>query len=127
MVTRIRTARKPVRIRSRKASTSPAVEHGQEKGSPSSPSVVDHLKASPYLQEVVGCPAEGREKHREQDLLRWVLSYLLDGGRTYPRVEVVEVLQAFTGCSPIAAQEALQVLLLHGVVTAVNEVIAVTW
>ena len=130
--TRIRIGRRPIRITSRKeeraveqlltsalepVATEPTGE----------PSVVDLVKSSEHLIQTIGAPEQGREKHQEKDLLRMVVRFLLDSGKGYPRAEVLEVLRCFTGCGQGAATEALQVLLLHGIVTAVNEVIRVTW
>ena len=89
--------------------------------------MVDHVKASEHLITTIGAPEHGREKHRPKDLLRMVAKFLLDSGKSYHRAEVLEVLQCFTGCSPGAAMEALQVMVAHDIVTAVNEVIRVTW
>ena len=91
------------------------------------PSVVDLVKSSEHLIRTIGAPEQGREKHQEKDLLRMVARFLLESGKGYPKAEVLEVLRCFTGCGQGAATEALQVLLLHEVVTAVNEAIRVTW
>ena len=91
------------------------------------PSVVDLVKSSEHLIRTIGAPEQGREKHQEKDLLRMVARFLFDSGKEYPQAEVLTVLRCFTGCGQGAAGEALQVLLLHNVVTAVNEVIRVTW
>lgn len=126
--TRIRIGRRAVRITSRakKAHEAPATSAstvGEQEG----PSVVDLVKSSEHLIQTIGAPEQGREKHQEKDLLRMVARFLLEPGKGYPRAEVLEVLRCFTGCSQGAAGEALQVLLFHEVVTAVNEVIRGTW
>lgn len=90
-------------------------------------SLVDYVKASPHLQAAVGAPLMEREKHLPKDLLRMVARYLLESRKDYPREEVLEVLQAFTGCSPTAAEEALQLMVAHRIVNEVTEVIRVTW
>lgn len=130
--TRIRIGRRPIRITSRKeeqaveqlltsalepVATEPTGE----------PSVVDLVKSSEHLIRTIGAPEQGREKHQEKDLLRMVARFLLDSGKGYPRAEVLEVLRCFTGCGHGAAVEALHILLFHGMVTAVNEVIRGTW
>lgn len=133
--TRIRTARRTVRIASRRPSSPPAVAPSPSPTSALEPSpepvggptVVDLVKSSEHLIRTIGAPETGREKHQPKDLLRMVAKFLLESGKGYPRAEVLEVLQCFTGCGQGAAGEALQVLLLHEVVTAVNEVIRVTW
>jgi hypothetical protein len=71
------------------------------------------VKASPHLQAMVGAPLMGREKHLPKDLLRMVARFLLESGKDYPRAEVLEVLLCFTGCSPTAAEEALQLMVEH--------------
>ena len=91
------------------------------------PSVVDLVKSSEHLIRTIGAPEQGREKHQEKDLLRMVARFLFDSDKDYPQAEVLTVLRCFTGCGQGAATEALQVLLLHNVVTAVNEVIRGTW
>ena len=91
------------------------------------PSVVDLVKSSEHLIRTIGAPETGQEKHQPKDLLRMVAKFLLDSGKGYPRAEVLEVLRCFTGCGQGAAGEALQVMVAHGIVTAVNEVIRVTW
>ena len=90
-------------------------------------SLVDHVKASPHLQAAVGAPLIGREKHLPKDLLRMVARYLLESRKDYPREEVLELLQAFTGSTPTAAEDALQLMVAHGIVNEVTEVIRVTW
>lgn len=90
-------------------------------------SLVDYVKASAHLQAAVGAPLMGREKHLPKDLLRMVARYLLESGKDYPRAEVLEVLLCFTGCSPTAAEDALQLMVEHGIVNEVTEVIRVTW
>lgn len=91
------------------------------------PSVVDLVKSSDHLMRIIGASEQGGEKHQEKDLLRMVARFLFISGKGYPRAEVLEALHCFTDCSQGAAGEALQVLLLHEVVTVVNEVIRVTW
>mgnify|MGYP003375881925 CR=1 FL=1 len=128
------TARRPVRIlpptkRTNRAeighvtptATAPAANVSGEV------SLVDYVKASPHLQAAVGAPLIGREKHLPKDLLRMVARYLLESGKDYPRAEVLEVLQAFTGCTATAAEDALQLMVAHGIVNEVTEVIRVTW
>ena len=90
-------------------------------------SLVDYVKASPHLQDVVGAPLMGREKHLPKDLLRMVARFLLESGKDYPRAEVLEVLLCFTGCTPTAAEDALQLMVEHRIVNEVTEVIRVTW
>ena len=130
--TRIRIGRRPVRITSKKEERAvaelltSALEPVATEPT-AGPSVVDLVKSSEHLIQTIGAPEKGREKHQEKDLLRMVARFLLESGKGYPKAEVLEVLQCFTGCSQGAAGEALQVLLLHKVVTAVNEVIRVTW
>jgi hypothetical protein len=128
------TARRPVRVvvrtkKTNRAGIAPVAPTltAQEAVFSGEVSLVDHVKASPHLQAMVGAPLMGREKHQPKDLLRMVARFLLDSGRGYPQAEVLEVLLCFTGCSPGAAMEALQVMVAHGIVTAVNEVIRVTW
>ena len=125
---RIKTARRAIRVslRRKKTSTGATVSGAHSVGL-LGPSLVDHVKASEHLITTIGAPEHGREKHRPKDLLRMVARFLLDSGRGYPQAEVLEVLLCFTGCSPGAAMEALQVMVAHGIVTAVNEVIRVTW
>lgn len=131
--TRIRTARRTVRIASRRPSSPPAVAPSPTSAlEPSSepvdgPTVVDLVKSSEHLIRTIGAPETGREKHQPKDLLRMVAKAFLDSGKEYPRSEVLEVLRCFTGCGPVAAGEALQVMVAHGIVTAVSEVIRVTW
>ena len=131
--TRIRTARRTVRIASRRPSSPPTADPSPTSAlEPSTepvdgPTVVDLVKSSDHLIRTIGAPETGREKHQPKDLLRMVAKFLLDSGKGYPRAEVLEVLLCFTGCSPGAAMEALQVMVAHGIVTAVNEVIRVTW
>ena len=136
IVTEVRpiTARRPVRIlpptkRTNRAeigritptATAPAANVSGEV------SLVDYVKASPHLQDVVGAPLMGREKHLPKDLLRMVARYLLESRKDYPRAEVLELLQAFTGCTATAAEEALQLMVAHRIVNEVTEVIRVTW
>ena len=90
-------------------------------------SLVDYVRATPHLQAAVGAPLIGREKHLPKDLLRMVARYLLEIRKDYPREEVLELLQAFTGCTATAAEDALQLMVAHGIVNEVNEVIRVTW
>lgn len=131
--TRIRTARRTVRIAPRSSSFRPAVASSPTPAREpylepvDGPTVVDLVKSSEHLIRTVGAPAKGREKHQPKDLLRLVARFLLESGKDYPRAEVLEVLQAFTGCGQGAAGEALQVMVAHGIVTAVSEVIRVTW
>ena len=79
------------------------------------------------LIRTIGAPEKGREKHLPKDLLRMVARYLLESRKDYPRAEVLEVLQAFTGSTPTAAEDALQLMVAHGTVNEVTEVIRVTW
>ena len=88
---------------------------------------MDLVKSSGHLIRTIGAPEQGREEHQPKDLLRMVARFLLESGAEYRRAEVLEVLQAFTGCGQGAAVEALQVMVLHGVVTAANEAIRATW
>ena len=90
-------------------------------------SLVDYVRATPHLQAAVGAPLIGREKHLPKDLLRMVARYLLESRKDYPRAEVLELLQAFTGCTATAAEDALQLMVAHGTVNEVTEVIRVTW
>lgn len=127
--TRIRTARRTVRIAPRSSSFRPAVASSPTPAREpylepvDGPTVVDLVKSSEHLLRIIGAQEEGREK----DLLRMVASYLLEAGTDYPRAEVLEVLRCFTGCGQEAAGEALQLLVENGTVTEVNEVIRVTW
>ena len=131
--TRIRTARRTVRIASKRPSSPPPVDPSPSSALEPSPepvdgpTVVDLVKSSEHLIRTIGAPEIGREKHQPKDLLRMVAKFLLDSGKGYPRAEVLEVLQCFTGCGQGAAGEALQVMVANGIVTAVNEVIRVTW
>lgn len=127
--TRIRTARRTVRIAPRRPSSSPAVDPSPTSAlEPSTepvdgPTVVDLVKSSDHLIRTIGAP----ETASPNGLLRLVARFLFYSGKDYPRAEVITVLQAFTGCGQGAAGEALQVMVAHGIVTAVNEVIRVTW
>jgi hypothetical protein len=130
--TRIRIGRRPVRITSRKeeravgelltSALEPVATEPTEE-----PSVVDLVKSSDHLIRIINWPEQGRDKHQDKDVLRMVARFLFDSGKEYPQAEVLTVLRCFTGCGQGAAGEALQVLLFHNVVTAVNEVIRVTW
>ena len=90
-------------------------------------SLVEYVKASDHLIRTIGAPEKSREKHLPKDLLRMVARYLLESWKDYPRAEVLEVLLCFTGCSPTAAEDALQLMVEHRIVTEVTEVIRVTW
>ena len=126
-VTRIKP-RRPVRIAPRrKKSTSDRIDHVGPHIEAQGPSLVAIVKASEHLIRTIEAPERGREKHQPKDLLRMVAKFLLESGKGYQRAEVLEVLQCFTGCGTGAAGEALQVMLMHGIVTTVNEVITVTW
>ena len=127
--TGIRKARRPVRITSREERRAPLTSAPPvlQRREGLEPSVVDLVKSSTHLIRTIRAPEQGREKHQEKDILRMVARTVLEFGKEYPQAEVLEVLRCFTGCSQGAAGEALQVLLLHGVVTAVNGVIRGTW
>ena len=127
--TAIGKVRRPVRITSREErraplTSAPAVVQQREQLDPSGE---DLVKSSTHLIRTVRAPEQGREKHQEKDVLRMVARFLMEYGKEYPQAEVLELLRCFTGCSQGAAEEALQVLLLHEVVTAVNGVIRGTW
>lgn len=128
------TARRPVRVvQPQKRTTWAEIAHvaptikAVEAGTAGEVSLVEYVKASEHLIRTIGAPEKGREKHLPKDLLRMVARFLLESGKDYPRAEVLEVLLCFTGCSPTAAQDALQLMVANGIVTEVTEVIRVTW
>lgn len=127
--TRIAPARRTVRVAPRRTSSSAAPPRPFTSATEPAPgpvhgaAVVELVKSSAHLLRTIGAQEVGLER----DLLRRVARFLLEPGKGYPRAEVLEVLLCFTGCSPTAAQDALQLMVDHRIVTEVTEVIRVTW